>query len=103
MLFTNRVLKLNKPLFKSLIYIYIFPSCFLFLFLFLFFIISLCLENGWHTRTFRTALLCPIKKPGERDKMSPRSYRLISLLSVLGKGLERIVACRLAWTTVTIT
>src|SRR5207249_3656719 len=27
----------------------------------------LCLENGWHPRTFRTARLCPIKKPGKRD------------------------------------
>jgi hypothetical protein len=34
--------------------------------------------------------------PGKRDRSSPRSYHIISLLSNLGKGLERIVARRLA-------
>jgi len=41
-----------------------------------------------------------IPKPGKRDKSNPRSYRLIALLSVLGKGLERLVARRLAWVAV---
>ena len=27
----------------------------------------------------------------------PRAYRLIALLSVLGKGLERLIARRMAW------
>jgi len=60
-----------------------------------------CLETGWHPKPFRTAVICVLDKPGERDRTSPRSYRLISLLSVLGKGLERIVARRLAWVAVT--
>ena len=58
---------------------------------------ALCLEDGWHPTSFRTAVLCVINKPGKRDKSQPRSYRLIALLSVLGKGLERIIARRLAW------
>ncbi|KAL5606020.1 uncharacterized protein BROUX77_003213 [Berkeleyomyces rouxiae] len=54
-----------------------------------------CLEVGWHPKSFKTAVLVVIPKPG-RDKSLPRSYRLISLLSTLGKGLERLVARRLA-------
>jgi hypothetical protein len=57
---------------------------------------SMCLLRGWHPTPFRTVILCAIEKPGKRDRTSPRSYRLISLLSILGKGLEPIVACRFA-------
>ncbi|KAL5606455.1 uncharacterized protein BROUX77_003648 [Berkeleyomyces rouxiae] len=53
-----------------------------------------CLEVGWHPKSFKTAVLVVIPKPG-RDKSLPRSYRVISL-STLGKGLERLVARRLA-------
>ncbi|RKK07362.1 hypothetical protein BFJ67_g18308, partial [Fusarium oxysporum f. sp. cepae] len=38
-----------------------------------------------------------IAKPGRRDLTTPRAWRPISLLSCLGKGLERLVARRLAW------
>ncbi|EED16913.1 reverse transcriptase, putative [Talaromyces stipitatus ATCC 10500] len=34
------------------------------------------------------------------DWSSPRSYRPIALLSVLGKGLERLVARNMAWTSI---
>jgi hypothetical protein len=40
-----------------------------------------------------------LAKPN-RDPTIPRSYRLIALLSTLGKGLERLVARRLAWTAI---
>jgi len=36
-------------------------------------------------------------KPGKRPKWNPRSYRLIALLPTLGKGLERVIARRLAF------
>lgn len=62
---------------------------------------ALCLQEGWHPTVFRGALLCTIEKPGKRDRSLPRSYRLIALLSVLGKGLERVIARRLAWEAVT--
>ncbi len=61
---------------------------------------SKCLDIGWHPLPFRTAMLVAIPKAGKKDKSSPRSYRLIALLSVLGKGLERLVARRLAWTAI---
>ncbi|KAI0993699.1 hypothetical protein K3495_g14485 [Podosphaera aphanis] len=38
-----------------------------------------------------------LSKPNKSDKSNPRSYRPIALLSVLGKGLERLVARRLSW------
>ena len=60
-----------------------------------------CLTEGWHPSPFRSATLCTIEKPGKRDRSSPRSYRLIALLSVLGKGLERVIARRMAWNAVT--
>jgi hypothetical protein len=40
-----------------------------------------------------------LAKPNQ-DPTIPRSYRLIALLSTLGKGLERLVARRLAWTAI---
>ncbi|KAF4338780.1 reverse transcriptase [Fusarium beomiforme] len=41
-----------------------------------------------------------IAKPGRRDLTSPRAWRPVSLLSCLGKGLERLIARRLAWAAV---
>ena len=54
------------------------------------------LSAGWHPTPFRRATMCVIQKPAKKDKSSPRAYRLIALLSTLGKGLEHIVARRLA-------
>lgn len=61
---------------------------------------SLSLRCGWHPTAFRHATLIAIPKPSKRDRRSPRSYRIISLLSVLGKGLERVIARRLAWSAI---
>lgn len=43
------------------------------------------------------AVLVMLQKPNKPDLSSPRSYRPIALLSVLGKGLERPLARRNAW------
>ena len=58
-----------------------------------------CLATGWHPRLFRKAAIVAIPKE-KPDMSSPRSYRPIALLSVLGKGLERLVARRIAWTAI---
>jgi hypothetical protein len=50
-----------------------------------------CLTAGYHPRCFRHAILAIIQKPNKTDWTRPRSYRPIALLSVLGKGLERLV------------
>ncbi|KKF92045.1 Endonuclease [Ceratocystis platani] len=54
-----------------------------------------CLEVGYHPRVFKSATMVAIPKP-HRDRTLPRSYRLISLLSTLGKSLERAVARKLS-------
>ena len=59
-----------------------------------------CATTGWHPTPFRQAILVALPKPGKKDYSSPRSYRLIALLSTLGKGLERLMARRLAWTAI---
>ncbi|KAI0994497.1 hypothetical protein K3495_g13685 [Podosphaera aphanis] len=56
-----------------------------------------CLDTGHHPKCFRTAILAIIEKPNKLDISSPRSYRPIALLSVLGKGLERLVTRRMSW------
>ncbi|CCD54904.1 hypothetical protein BofuT4_uP161930.1 [Botrytis cinerea T4] len=51
-----------------------------------------CLEIGQHPECFRLAIVAIISKPNKTDRSSPRSYRSIFLLSVLGKCLERLIA-----------
>jgi ribonuclease HI len=59
-----------------------------------------CLTIGHHPRPFKEAEVVMITKPGRRDLTSPRAWRPVSLLSCLGKGLERLIARRLAWAAV---
>ena len=58
---------------------------------------SWCLEIGWHPLPFRKINIVAVPKTENRDKSNPRSYRPLAMLSVLGKGLERLIARRLAW------
>ena len=55
-----------------------------------------CLRTGHHPRPFRTAEVVMLRKPNKKDFSNPRSWRPIALLSCLGKGLERLVARRIA-------
>ncbi|KAF6515688.1 hypothetical protein HZS61_004429 [Fusarium oxysporum f. sp. conglutinans] len=59
-----------------------------------------CLSAGHHPKSFKEAEVVMIAKPGRRDLTEPRAWRPISLLSCLGKGLERLIARRLAWAAV---
>ena len=59
-----------------------------------------CLTLGHHPKAFKEAEVVMITKPGKRDLTSPRAWRPMSLLSWLGKGLERLVARRLTWAAV---
>ncbi|CCU81551.1 endonuclease/reverse transcriptase [Blumeria hordei DH14] len=56
-----------------------------------------CLTLGHHPVCFRQAVLIMLQKPNKADLSSPRSYLPIALLSALGKGLERLIARRIAW------
>ncbi|KAI0994466.1 hypothetical protein K3495_g13716, partial [Podosphaera aphanis] len=55
-----------------------------------------CLEHGYFPSAFRVAEVILLPKPA-RDLSTAKGWRPISLLSCLGKGLERLVAKRMAW------
>lgn len=55
-----------------------------------------CLQLGHLPTMFRVAEIILLPKPG-RDLVTAKGWRSISLLYCLGKGLERIVAKRMAW------
>lgn len=55
---------------------------------------------GHYPKPFRRAKVIMLAKPGRRDLTKLGSYRPISLLSCLGKGLERLLARRLAYASV---
>ncbi|KAJ6439060.1 reverse transcriptase [Purpureocillium lavendulum] len=59
-----------------------------------------CLSLGYHPLRFKEAEVVMIEKPGKRDLSKTRAWRPISLLSCLGKGLERLIARRLAWASI---
>ncbi|KID83767.1 reverse transcriptase [Metarhizium guizhouense ARSEF 977] len=59
-----------------------------------------CLTVGHHPGAFREAEVVMIPKPGKRNLSTPRAWRPISLLSCLGKGLERLIARHLAWASI---
>ncbi|XP_045127737.1 uncharacterized protein LOC123514153 [Portunus trituberculatus] len=53
-------------------------------------------QSGQFPSTWKPAILIPIHKPG-KDPTLPSAYRPISLLSCIGKLLERLVNTRLTW------
>ncbi|POS86205.1 hypothetical protein EPUL_001674 [Erysiphe pulchra] len=78
------VLKIAWPLIKDHIYT----------------LFARCLSVGHHPKCFRHATLVMLQKPNKSDLSSPRSHRPTALLTVLRKGLERLIAKRLAWISV---
>jgi hypothetical protein len=60
-----------------------------------------CLEMNHFPGQWKLAEVAMIPKVGKTDRTSPRSWRPIALLSCIGKGLERTVARRIAWTAMT--
>ena len=59
-----------------------------------------CLQFGHHPAPFRSATLAIIPKPKKPDQTSLCAYRPIALLSVIGKGLERLLARNISWLAV---
>lgn len=53
-----------------------------------------CLQLGYFPTDWKIARLCMIPKPN-KDVTNPKNYRPISLLSTLGKTLERVIKNRL--------
>ena len=64
-------------------------------------IYSRCLALSYFPRAWKLAEVTMLPKVGKKDKSSVRSWRPIALLSCVSKGLERIIARRLAWTALT--
>jgi len=54
------------------------------------------LDKAYIPKAWKEAKLVAIRKPGKPDYTVPKAYRPISLLSTLSKGLESILAKRLA-------
>ncbi|EJP61622.1 reverse transcriptase, RNaseH [Beauveria bassiana ARSEF 2860] len=59
-------------------------------------IYNACLQHGYCPRAWRTAEVVMIPKQNKRDLTDPGTWRPISLLSCLGKGMERIIAKRMS-------
>lgn len=57
-----------------------------------------CLDLNYFPDAWKTAEVVMIPKVGRADKTSVRSMRPIALLSVFGKGFERLIARRVAYT-----
>jgi len=55
-----------------------------------------CFTEGHYGDTWGDAEVAMIPKIGKKDKSSPRSMRPIALTSCMGKGLDRIIARRMA-------
>lgn len=55
---------------------------------------------GHHPRAFRNAEVVMIPKPGKAPHNEAKKWRPISLLSCIGKGLERLLARRVARTVI---
>ncbi|KAH7556799.1 hypothetical protein BM1_06233 [Bipolaris maydis] len=58
---------------------------------------SLLFNYGYHPTCWRRATGAILKKPSKPDYSIPKAYRVITLLSCLGKVTERIIAKRLGY------
>lgn len=55
------------------------------------------LNLGYVPKLWRTAKIVALKKSGKLDYTLPKAYRPISLLPIISKGLEAVVAARLSY------
>lgn len=56
-----------------------------------------CLSLARFPKQWKVAHVCILRKPGKDDYTSPKSYRPIGLLSVLGKIVEKLLVGRIQW------
>lgn len=55
------------------------------------------MDLAYVPKSWRTAKIVALKKPGKSDYTIPKAYRPISLLPTISKALEAIVATRLSY------
>lgn len=58
-----------------------------------------CVEKGYHPTSWKEILAIVLRKPNKDDYSLPKSYRLISLIKTIAKGLENCMAKRLSYIT----
>jgi len=58
-------------------------------------LLNSCLKYGYFPAQWKAGEVIVIRKPGDRDPMSAKSYRPIMLLPVLGKLFEKLIAGRI--------
>jgi len=55
-----------------------------------------CLRIEYHSKKFKQANTIVLRKPNKPNYSSPKAYRSIALLNILGKALESIIANKLS-------
>ena len=60
-------------------------------------LISKCIQTGYHPIEYHRSISPTLQKPGKADYSNPRAWRLVHLLSTMGKWIEKIVATRLLY------
>ena len=56
-----------------------------------------CIALGYHPRAWKHQLGVILRKPNKPSYRIPKAYRIISLLPTIAKGLEKVIARRLAF------
>ncbi|KAI0993834.1 hypothetical protein K3495_g14350, partial [Podosphaera aphanis] len=51
-----------------------------------------CISQGYHPKNFKESITVVIRKPQKPRYDTPRSYRPIALLNIMGKLLEKVIA-----------
>ena len=59
--------------------------------------VSKCIQTGYHPSTYHRSISPALQKPGKADYSNPRAWRLVHLLSTIGKWIEKVIATRLLY------
>lgn len=60
-------------------------------------LLNVCLKHGYFPKQWKEATVVVLKKPGKDSYTTPKSYRPIGLLPVLGKVYEKMLVARLRY------
>ena len=60
-------------------------------------LISKCIKTGYHPNTYHRSISPALQKPRKADYSNPRVWRVVHLLSTMGKWIEKVIATRLLY------
>ena len=60
-------------------------------------LISKSIKAGYHPNAYHRSISPALQKPGKADYSNSRAWRLVHLLSTMGKWIERVIATRLLY------